>query len=150
MLEVVSPVKRPESTKTTKANRSSEEAPQKLHLHARELALRHPTSNKLLHFTAPLPLHFQNTIKGFGLEMDKSSTESQFSTLDAAERRLEEKKPSWLGDQRADSEKVKKRVRAKLSSTRDKILKAKQDKRNFVKVIGKSTSTFSRALRRAR
>lgn len=59
-----------------------------LHLHAKEIAFKHPKTNKLLHFQVPLPQHFINTMNDFGgIEYDNIA--SQYSVLTEEEKQLQ-------------------------------------------------------------
>lgn len=57
-----------------------------LHLHAREIAFKHPSSDKLVHFTAPLPKHFKDTMAHFDYQLLTDS--SPHATLTPEEREL--------------------------------------------------------------
>lgn len=153
MLQVITPLKKgfTVANDASSSSSSSKETsdPIKLHLHARELAIRHPTTGKLLHFTAPLPSHFQQTLKVLGLDIDKSSDIAAFATLTPMERKLEEKKPVWKEEQErlARRRPVLARARKVMKSTQKKNQTAKQ---KSVKVIGKAKTSFGKSLKRAK
>lgn len=57
-----------------------------LHLHAREIAFNHPSTNKPVHFVAPVPKHFKETMAHFEYHLMTDS--SPYSTLSADEKAL--------------------------------------------------------------
>lgn len=57
-----------------------------LHLHAREIAFEHPATKKPVHYVAPVPPHFMQTMRHF--EYNLMTGDSPYSSLSAEERKL--------------------------------------------------------------
>lgn len=82
-------------------------SPIDLHLHAKEIAFRHPITRKLLHFETPMPSHFEATIKDFGgFQYDDKL--AQYATLTPQERKLEK-----ISNKRIDFSKKRQKKRRK-------------------------------------
>lgn len=58
-----------------------------LHLHAREIAFKHPGTEKFVHFVAPVPKHFKETMNHFDYHL--MTGDSPYATLSQEEKQLE-------------------------------------------------------------
>lgn len=102
-----------------------------LHLHAKEIAFRHPITRKPLFFETDMPEHFNATIKDFGgFRFDEK--QMAFSTLSRDERLL--KKTEWSFKENPRSMKKRLRNLQKTSTGRRVLLKRRiKNKEKFKK-----------------